>query len=147
MALIIGCDHGGFALKEALLPYLTEEMGYEIEDIGCHSAQSVDYSDIAIELAKRVANGEFEQGIIICGTGIGVSMAANKVKGIRCALCSDETSARLAREHNDANVLALGGRIIGTELAKGIVAAFLATDFSYEKRHILRINKFMDYEA
>lgn len=143
--VIIGCDHGGFTLKKELIPFI-EALGYEPIDIGCYDENSVDYPDVAFSLAERVASGEFEKGIIICGTGIGVSICANKVKGIRCALCTDEAMARLTREHNDSNVLALGGRIVGSELAKGIVKAWLETGFSQGQRHINRIARIRGYE-
>ena len=143
--VIIGCDHGGFTLKKELIPFI-EALGYEPIDIGCYDENSVDYPDVAFSLAERVASGEFEKGIIICGTGIGVSICANKVKGIRCALCTDEAMARLTREHNDSNVLALGGRIVGSELAKGIVKAWLETGFSQWQRHINRIARISGYE-
>lgn len=142
--VIIGCDHGGFTLKKELIPFI-EALGYEPIDIGCYDENSVDYPDVAFSLAERVASGEFEKGIIICGTGIGVSICANKVKGIRCALCTDEAMARLTREHNDSNVLALGGRIVGSELAKGIVKAWLETGFSQGQRHINRIARISGY--
>ena len=143
--VIIGCDHGGFTLKKELIPFI-EALGYEPIDIGCYDENSVDYPDVAFSLAERVASGEFEKGIIICGTGIGVSICANKVQGIRCALCTDEAMARLTREHNDSNVLALGGRIVGSELAKGIVKAWLETGFSQGQRHINRIARISGYE-
>jgi len=146
MQIIIGSDHGGYELKMLLIPFI-EDMGYEVTDIGCDDITSVDYPDYALPLAERVAAGEFEQGIIICSTGIGAAICANKVKGIRCALCADETGARLTREHNDSNVLALGGRITGVELAKGIVSTWLSTDFSNEKKHMKRLVKITDYEA
>ncbi len=146
MKIAIGSDHGGFALKKELIPYI-ETMGHEVGDFGCPDEKSVDYPDVAFKEAEAVARGEFDCGIIICGTGIGVSICANKVRGIRCALCTDETMARLTRQHNDANMLALGGRIVGAELAKGIVSAFLSTDFSGVERHAKRIEKIGGYEA
>ena len=124
--IAIGCDHGGFALKKELIPFI-DSLGYETIDIGCYDENSVDYPDV-------------------CGTGIGVSICANKVRGVRCALCTDETMARLTREHNDTNMLALGGRIVGTELAKGIVKTWLETEFSNGQRHINRIAKITQYE-
>lgn len=145
MKLIIGCDHGGFDLKQALMPCL-KELGYEFEDVGCYTTDSVDYPDIAIAIAKRIASGEFERGIVICGTGIGVSIAANKVKGIRCSLCGDILSAKLTREHNNANLLALGGRIIGVETAKAIAQTWLTTEFA-GGRHERRVNKITQYET
>lgn len=145
MKLCIGSDHGGYALKEELIPYI-EQLGHELVDLGCESESSCDYPDYAFKVAQAVAKGDFDRGILICGTGIGISIAANKVKGIRCALCTDTTMARLTREHNDANVLAMGGRIVGAELAKDIVAAFLSTDFSQGARHQKRIDKISAYE-
>ncbi len=143
-AIAIGSDHGGFALKKELTPFI-ESMGYAVTDFGCPDETSVDYPDVAFALAEAVARGEFERGILICGTGIGVSICANRVRGVRCALCTDETMARLTREHNDSNVLALGARIIGGELAKGVVKAWLSTEFSGAARHAGRIDKISRY--
>lgn len=142
--IAIGCDHGGFELKKQIIKHL-EEMGYEIKDFGCYSTESVDYPDYAYPVAEAVANGSAEKGILICGTGIGMSIAANKVKGIRCALCHDCFSAHATREHNDSNVLAMGARVIGTGLAIDIVDTWLKTEFS-GGRHINRINKITDIE-
>ena len=146
MKIAIGCDHGGYALKKELLSYLAS-LGHEAADFGCADEASVDYPDIAFPVAEAVARGEYERGILICGTGVGVSISANKVRGARCALCSEETTARLTREHNDANILALGGRIIGEELAKSIAETFLSSDFSGAERHAKRISKIGGYEA
>lgn len=146
MKIAIGCDHGGFGLKKELVPFI-ESLGHTVTDFGCNSEQSVDYPDFAFPVAEAVVRGDYERGILICGTGIGISISANKVKGARCARCTDETSARLSRSHNNANLLALGGRITGTELAKSIVSVFLATSFSGEERHIKRISKISGYEA
>ena len=145
MKIAIACDHGALALKNKMVEVLTKE-GYEVKDFGTYTASSCDYPDYAAPAAKAVAAGECDKGIVICTTGIGVSITANKVKGIRCALLSDVMSARLTREHNDANMLAMGARIIGGELARGIVKAFLETDFSNGKRHIDRINKITELE-
>lgn len=145
MKIAIASDHGGYAYKEQLLPFL-KELGHEAEDLGCFGPESVDYPDYGIACAKAVAAGTAERGVVICGTGIGISIAANKVPGIRCALCTDPLMARLCREHNDANMLALGGRIIGTELAKEILRAFLSTGFA-GGRHQGRIDKISRYEA
>lgn len=134
----IGCDHAAVGLKQAIIKHLTEQ-GREVKDFGCYSSSAVDYADYAYAVAKAVASGECENGILICGTGIGMSIAANKVKGIRCALCGDTFSARATREHNDANVLALGERVIGMGLAIDIVDVFLNTAFSGEERHVRRI--------
>ena len=139
MKIAIASDHGGFALKQQIMEYLAS-LGYEYKDFGCYTADSMDYPDIAFPTAQAVASGEFERGILICGTGIGVSICANKVKGIRCALCSDVVSAELTRQHNDSNVLAMGGRIIGVEVAKAIVKTWLETEFT-GGRHQRRIDK------
>lgn len=146
MKIAIGSDHGGFALKQELIPFI-EKLGFEVKDFGCPDENSVDYPDVAFAVAEAVAAGDYSRGIIICGTGIGVSICANKVKGIRCALCTDETMARLTREHNDSNMLAMGARIIGSEAAKGIVSTWLSTPFSKGTRHIGRISKIEKYEA
>ena len=145
MKIAIASDHGGFEYKEQLIPYLTS-LGYEVTDMGCYSTDSIDYSDYAFPLAEAVSDGTVERGIVICGTGIGVSICANKVKNVRCALCTDPLMAKLTREHNDSNVLALGGRIIGIELAKEIAATWLKTPFSNDERHIRRIEKISAYE-
>lgn len=137
--IAIGCDHGGFDLKVQVLKYL-EEKGIEYKDFGCMDKSSVDYPIYGKAAAEAVANGECEKGIVICTTGIGISIAANKVKGIRCALCSDTLSAKMTRLHNDANVLALGGGMIGTNLALDIVETFLNTPFSEEEKHQRRVN-------
>ncbi len=143
MKIAIGADHGGFSLKCELVDYI-RELGHEVTDFGCHSSASVDYPDIAFPLAQAVASGDYDRGILICGTGIGVSICANKVRGIRCALCSDMLCAQLTREHNDSNVLAMGGRIIGIETAKSIVRIWLSTPF-LGGRHSRRIDKINNY--
>ncbi len=143
MKIAIGSDHGGFALKQQIIGLLTE-MGHEFKDFGCFSEDSVDYPDFAFPTAEAVAGGEFERGILICGTGIGVSICANKVNGIRCALCGDVLSAELTRKHNDSNILAMGGRIIGVETAKAIVRTWLSTEFE-GGRHTRRIEKINNY--
>lgn len=145
MKIAIASDHGGYDYKQELIPYI-ESLGYQVLDLGCHGPASVDYPDYGISCAQAVARGEADRGVVICGTGIGISISANKVPGIRCALCTDPVMARLTREHNDANMLAMGGRIIGIELAKGIVQAFLSTEFS-GGRHKTRIDKIAQYEA
>ena len=122
------------------------ERGFEFEDFGCENQSSVDYPDYAYAAAKAVADGRCETGILICGTGIGISIAANKLKGIRCALCTDCFMAQATREHNNANMLALGGRVIGAGLALKIVDTFLDTEFSNDERHIRRIKKLHDLE-
>ncbi|MBQ2294471.1 MAG: ribose 5-phosphate isomerase B [Spirochaetales bacterium] len=137
--IYIGCDHGGFALKQEIFKYIKEDLALEIEDLGCHDTSSVDYPDYAEKVCKKVVS-ENAQGILICGTGIGISIAANKINGIRCALCSEPFSAEMTRKHNNANVLAMGGRTTGPELAKSIVKAFLSTDFE-GGRHQNRLDK------
>ncbi|MBQ7565239.1 MAG: ribose 5-phosphate isomerase B [Lachnospiraceae bacterium] len=138
MKIAIACDHGGYVLKVAVVKHL-EEKGYEVTDFGCDSTDSVDYPAYARRVAETVAAGEADKGIVICTTGIGVSIVANKVRGVRCALCSEQTSARLTRMHNDANVLALGGGIVGPNLALDIVDTFLNTEFCGEEKHARRI--------
>ena len=137
MKIAIGCDHGGYLLKQDILIWL-EENDYEFEDFGCYNTESVDYPIYAEKVARAVASGECEKGIVICTTGIGVSMAANKVKGIRCALCGDSYSAEMTRRHNDANVLAMGAGIIGPNMAKKITEVFLTTAFE-GVRHARRV--------
>ena len=137
--IAIGSDHGGFALKEQVRGYL-EGIGYEVKDLGCYSLDSVDYPSYGHAVGKAVASGECEYGIVICTTGIGISIAANKVPGVRCALCSEPYSARMTREHNNANILALGGGLIGTNMAFQIVDTFLNTEFSVEEKHHRRVN-------
>ena len=137
MKIAIGCDHGGYLLKQDILIWL-EENDYDFEDFGCYNTESVDYPIYAEKVARAVASGECEKGIVICTTGIGVSMAANKVKGIRCALCGDSYSAEMTRRHNDANVLAMGAGIIGPNMAKKITEVFLTTAFE-GGRHARRV--------
>ncbi len=136
----IGSDHGGYALKLEIIELL-HERGYEFKDYGCFDGDAIDYPDVAKPVAQAVLDGTIEKGILICGTGIGISIAANKFKGIRCALCSDHFTAVATREHNDSNILALGGRNTGPEVAKDIVDAFLSTPFSNDERHKRRISK------
>ena len=138
--LAIGSDHGGYALKQAIMKHL-EARGLSYKDYGTYSEASCDYPDFGRAVALAVANGEAEYGIIICGTGIGISITANKVPGIRAALCGDCFSAEATRSHNDANVLALGARVVGEGLAIKIVDTFLDTPFSNDERHIRRIRK------
>ncbi len=137
--IAIGCDHGGYELKEKVIHYL-EEKKIPYRDMGCNSRESVDYPVYGHAVAKAVADGSCEKGIVICTTGIGISISANKVPGIRCALCSDTLSAKMTRLHNDANVLALGAGIVGENLALDIVDTFLNTAFSGEERHQRRID-------
>ena len=138
--IALGSDHGGYDLKMHIKKHL-EEKGYECKDFGCFDKNSCDYPDFGRPAAEAVANGECEKGIVICTTGIGISIVANKVKGIRCALCSEVTSARLTREHNDANMLAMGGGFVGELLAMEIVDTFLDTPFSGLEKHSRRISK------
>lgn len=140
MKIALACDHAGFALKRTIGEYL-KESGYEVADFGTDSNVSCDYPDYACKAAEAVARGDCERGILVCYTGVGVSIAANKVKGIRCALCGDATSARLTRAHNDANMLALGAGIVGGALALDIVKTFLETPFSGEEKHCRRVAK------
>ena len=133
----IGCDHGGYGLKLEIIKYL-EKKGLEYQDFGC-DGEAVDYPIIAKKVGQAILDGECQKGILICGTGIGISIAANKMKGIRCALCSDCFSAEATRLHNDTNVIALGGRVVGPELAVKMVDIFLNTPFSEDERHIRRI--------
>lgn len=137
--IAIGSDHGGYDLRVAVVKYL-EDKGYEVKDFGCPDKSSVDYPVYGKLVANAVANGECEKGIVVCTTGVGISMVANKVKGVRCALCSEPLSAKMTRLHNDANVLALGGALIGPNMAYEIVDVFLNTEFSGEEKHVRRIN-------
>lgn len=141
--IALGCDHGGYELKLEVIKYL-EQNNIPYKDFGCDSTDAVDYPVYAKKVANAVANKECEKGILICGTGIGISIAANKVKGIRCALCSDCFSAEATRQHNDANILAMGARVLGGGLAVKIVDTFLNTEFSNDERHIRRINLIED---
>ena len=146
MKIALGCDHGALALKQALIPHL-EKMGHEVKDFGTHTYDSCDYPDYAGYAAKAVASGECDKGIVLCTTGIGVSITANKVKGIRCALLSDIMSARMTREHNDTNMMAIGAAVVGEMLAFEIVDTWLGTEFSHGERHQRRVDKIMSYEA
>ena len=145
MKIAIGCDHGALALKNVLIPHL-EKKGYEVKDFGTYTLDSCDYPDFAAPAAQAVASGECEKGIVLCTTGIGVSITANKVKGIRCALLSDVMSARMTREHNDTNMMAIGAGVVGQMLALEIVDTWLGTEFSNESRHQRRIDKMMALE-
>lgn len=139
----IGSDHGGYDLKQAVIAHL-EERGIAYKDFGCMDKTSCDYPIYGKAVAEAVADGTCEKGIVICTTGIGISIMANKVPGIRCALCADTVSAKLTRQHNDANVLAMGGGIIGNNLALSIVDTFLDTPFSEEEKHQRRVNMIND---
>lgn len=136
--IALGCDHGGYELKQEIIKYL-EENHVEYKDFGCGSTEAVDYPEYGKKVAIAVQSGECEKGILICGTGIGISITANKFKGIRAALCSDCFSAEATRLHNDANILAMGGRVVGPGLAVKIVDTFLNTEFSGAERHARRI--------
>lgn len=138
--IAIGSDHGGFELKQAIMAHL-DKRGLEYKDFGTYDKASCDYPEYGKAVAHAVASGEYERGIIICGTGIGISISANKVPGIRAALCTDSFMAEATRLHNDANILALGGRVVGEGLALKIVDTFLDTPFSNDERHIRRISK------
>ena len=145
MKIAIGCDHGGFNLKPTLIKYL-EQNGIEYVDFGCYSSASVDYPTYAEAVSNAVSSKECNLGILICGTGIGMSIVANKVKGVRCAHCSDVFSAKMTRLHNDANVLAFGERVIGAGLMGEIVDAFIKTPFSGDERHVRRVNMIKEVE-
>lgn len=139
MRIAIGCDHKGFNLKKVIIELLTEE-GHSYEDFGCYNTDPVDYPDFARSVAQAVAQRRFDHGILICSTGIGMSIAANKVPGVYAALCHDVFSAQRSRQHNNANVLCLGGSVIGVDVAKDIVHAYLGTDFE-GGRHAQRLEK------
>lgn len=138
--IALGCDHGGYELMQEVKDFLTKK-GYEYKDFGCYSTESVDYPEYGRAAAEAVASGECQYGIVICGTGIGISITANKVPGIRCALCTDCFMAQATREHNDANMLAFGARVLGVGSALKIVDTFLSTPFSNDERHKRRIAK------
>lgn len=140
MKISIGCDHGGLTLKNAVVDWLKSN-GYEVVNFGTDTFASCDYPEFAMKAAEAVANGECDFGLVVCTTGIGISIAANKVPGIRCALCSEPLSAKMTRLHNDANMLALGGGMIGINLGLEIVKTFLETPFSEEEKHVRRIGK------
>ena len=145
MKIAIACDHGALELKNTMKKHL-EAKGYEVADFGTHTLDSCDYPDFAGPAAKAVASGACEKGIVLCTTGIGVSITCNKVKGIRCALLSDVMSARMTREHNDTNMMAIGAGVVGTMLALEIADTWLATEFSHNERHQRRIDKVMALE-
>lgn len=147
MNIAIGNDHGGYQLKLEILKFLKNSC-YNYHDFGVDSdAKKVDFADYALPVAEAVKSGEYDCGILLCGTGIGISIAANKVPGIRAAVCTDTFMARMSREHNNANVLALGGRVIGPGLAVDIVKIWLETGFSGDERHIRRLDKVKDIEG
>ena len=145
MKIAIGCDHGALDLKNKLVAHLTEQ-GHEPVDFGTYTPDSCDYPDFAAPAARAVASGECEKGIVLCTTGIGVSITCNKVNGIRCALLSDVMSARMTREHNDTNMMAIGAGVVGQMLALEIVDTWLGTEFSHNERHQRRIDKVMALE-
>jgi len=145
MKIAIGCDHGALALKNKVAAHL-EQKGFTVRDFGTHTAQSCDYPDFAGAAARAVACGECDKGIVLCTTGIGVSICANKIDGIRCALLSDPWSAKMTRLHNDTNMMALGAGVVGENLALEIVDTWLGTEFSGEPRHQRRIDKLMALE-
>ncbi len=142
--IAIGSDHGGFNLKTSIIDHLKEK-GMQIKDFGTYDTNSIDYPEIGLAVAESIKNGECEKGIIICGTGLGISISANKVPGIRAALCTDTFMARMSREHNDANILALGERVVGVGLALDIVDTWLTTEFA-GGRHKTRVDKISDIE-
>ncbi len=137
--IAIGSDHAGFDMKGVLIEEV-RALGHDVLDLGCDGSESVDYPDFGRAVAEAIAEGRAERGVVVCGTGIGISIAANRLARVRAAVCHDETSARLAREHNDANVLALGARLIGPEVAKACLRVFLATEFG-GGRHVARVAK------
>ncbi|SNV68133.1 ribose 5-phosphate isomerase B [Veillonella rodentium] len=139
MKVAVGCDHGGLHLKEEIKELLSD-LGHDVEDFGTYTSESCDYPDIAVPVANAVVSGEMDRGILICGTGIGIGIAANKMKGVRAALCHDSFSAKYSRAHNDANILTMGERVIGPGLAKDIVTIWMATDFE-GGRHERRVEK------
>ena len=146
MKISVACDHGALDLKNAVKAHL-EAKGIEVVDFGCHTLESCDYPDMIAPAAQAVASGECDKGIVLCTTGIGASITANKVKGIRCALLSDVLSARMTRLHNDTNVMALGAGIVGKNLALEIVDVWVGTEFSGDERHQRRIDKMMAIEG
>ena len=146
MKIAVGCDHGALALKNKLVSHL-EGQGHDVKDFGTYTSASCDYPEFAAAAAKAVASGECEKGIVLCTTGIGVSISANKIDGIRCALLSDVWSAKMTRLHNDTNMMALGAGVVGENLALEIVDTWLFTEFSHDERHQRRIDKMMAYEG
>ena len=145
MKIAIGNDHAAVDMKLEIISFL-ESLGHEVTNFGTDTPDSCDYPIYAHKVSKAVLNGDADRGILICGTGVGISLAANKHKGIRCALCSDPVSAKLTREHNNSNIIAFGSRIIGPELAKAIVEAYLDADYTADERHIRRLKMLEDIE-
>jgi ribose 5-phosphate isomerase B len=146
MKIAVGSDHAGFELKQKVLGWL-EDLGEQPIDVGTHSCDAVDYPDFAAAVARRVVAGEVERGIVVCGSGAGAAIAANKVRGCRAALAHDTYTAHQCVEHDDVNVITFGSRIIGEEIAKGVVRAFLAARFTHEERHVRRVQKINALEA
>lgn len=144
MKISIGCDHGGFALKEQVAEHL-KQLGHEVVDCGTYSTDSCDYSEFGAKAARMVADGQCQRGVVICTTGIGISISANKVKGIRCALCMNTDMAMMTRKHNDANMIAMGAKYVTPQLAFEMVDIFLSTDFE-GGRHQIRVDKLMNIE-
>ena len=145
MKISVGCDHGALALKNKVVAHL-EKQGHEVRDFGTYTLDSCDYPEFAAAAARAVASGECEKGIVLCTTGIGVSISANKIDGIRCALLSDVWSAKMTRLHNDTNMMAIGAGVVGENLALEIVDTWVGTEFSGDERHQRRINKLMELE-
>ena len=145
MKIAVGCDHGGYELKKYIIKVL-EKLGHEAEDFGCHSLDSCDYPDFAAPAARAVAEGKCDRGILVCTTGIGISIAANKIKGIRCAHCADCLQAEMTRRHNDANMMAIGAGFTGPNMAERMVEVFLSTEFE-GGRHVRRVEKIMALEG
>lgn len=145
MRIAIGADHAGYPLKQHLLSVLADQ-GHEVTDLGTDSTESVDYPDFAAAVARSVADGETERGIIVCGSGAGASIAANKIKGVRSAVAHDTYTAHQAVEHDDMNVLALGSRVVGEAVAEELIEAYLSAEFTGEERHVRRLNKVLDLE-
>ena len=146
MKVCIASDHAGVELKSKLVSFL-KALTYDVVDMGPSSVDSVDYPDYALKASEAVSRGECQMGVLICGTGLGMSYTANKVKGIRAALCTNEFMARMAKEHNDANILVLGARVVGTDLALSITQVFFSTPFSQNERHVNRLKKISFYES
>ncbi len=138
--LVFGSDHAGFDLKQALMP-VAKELGHEVSDIGAYNTQPSDYPDFAVAVGKELLEGRADRGILVCGSGVGVSVAANKIPGVRAGLCHDTYSAHQGVEHDDMNVLVMGSRIIGVELAKDLLRAYLSARFTHEERHVRRVGK------
>ena len=146
MKVAVGSDHAGFELKQKVLGWI-QDSGHEALDYGTHSCDAVDYPDFAAAVARRVASGEVERGIVVCGSGAGAAIAANKVRGCRAALAHDTYTAHQCVEHDDANVITFGSRIIGEEIAKEVVKAFVSAQFTHEERHVRRLNKVIQLES